>query len=77
MTLKPTRLATRRLQRGPVSVELDYDGQHVILRCRDQGIEDRVEMLDRDLGAMLQRFFVDHEACSRGALFEMKTSLSG
>jgi hypothetical protein len=73
-----TRLATRRLQRGPVAVELDYDGQHVILRCTEHGIEDRVEMLDDDLGGVLGRFFADHESCSRGALFEIDdASLAG
>lgn len=42
-----TRRATHRLQRGPVEVELDNDGQHVILRCHDHGTEDRVEMSER------------------------------
>ncbi len=61
----------RRLHRGAVSVELDYDASHAVLRCDTHRIVERVPLHSGGLGPLLVEFFRDHQSCSVGALFDV------
>ncbi len=61
----------RRLHRGAVSVELDYDDAHVLLRCDTHQIVERVPLRRDGLGPLLIEFFRDHQSCSLGAPFDL------
>lgn len=72
-----TSRSVRRLRRGGVSVELDYDAAHVLLQCREHEHCDRMPLVDDELGMMLVRFFRDHQDCSPDATFEVEDRTTG